>query len=266
MVLEIFPEKSQKKVELASKGGHTPPQNDCERSEGEARLDRMKRALFILSIAVIAVLVTVWSGQLNGQKEGVQDKSSGSGEVLKKEMSDPNEGDDVTTEVATIGGGCFWCTEAVLEGIDGVLDVQSGYMGGHVDNPTYEQVCAKTTGHAEVIQVKFDPVKVSFEDVMDIFWQAHDPTTLNQQGADRGPQYRSVVFYHSPEQKNLAVLSKKALDSSGAYDDPAVTEITEASVFWPAEEYHQDYYRQNKDKNPYCRIVITPKMKKLGLE
>lgn len=169
-------------------------------------------------------------------------------------------------EIATIGGGCFWCTEAVLERVEGVVDVVSGYMGGHVENPTYEQICTKTTGHAEVIQVTYDKTVLTFEDVLDIFWQAHDPTTLNQQGADRGPQYRSVIFYHSPEQKNLAEKSKEALDASGMYENPAVTEITEASTFWEAEEYHQDYYVNNKDKNPYCRIVITPKMKKFGFE
>ena len=169
-------------------------------------------------------------------------------------------------EVATLGGGCFWCTEAVLERVEGVADVVSGYMGGLVENPTYEQICTKTTGHAEVIQVTYDKTVLTFEDVLDIFWQAHDPTTLNQQGADRGPQYRSVIFFHSPEQKNLAEKSKAALDASGMYEDPAVTEITEASTFWEAEEYHQDYYVNNKDKNPYCRIVITPKMKKLGFE
>ena len=182
-------------------------------------------------------------------------------ESEKEKMSDSKN-----HEIATIGGGCFWCTEAVLERIDGVADVVSGYMGGHVENPTYEQICTKTTGHAEVIQVTYDNTVISFEEILDIFWQAHDPTTLNQQGADRGPQYRSVIFYHSPEQKNLAEKSKKALDASGAYEDPAVTEITEASTFWEAEDYHQDYYRLNKDKNPYCRVVITPKMKKFGFE
>ena len=179
----------------------------------------------------------------------------------KEEMSDSKN-----LEVATVGGGCFWCTEAVLERVDGVVDVVSGYMGGHVENPTYEQICTKTTGHAEVIQVTFDRTEISFEEILDIFWQAHDPTTINQQGADRGPQYRSVIFFHSPEQKNLAEESKKALDASGAYSSPAVTQVSEASTFWEAEGYHQDYYRLNKDKNPYCRVVITPKMKKLGFE
>jgi peptide-methionine (S)-S-oxide reductase len=169
-------------------------------------------------------------------------------------------------EVITLGGGCFWCTEAVIERLEGVSDVVSGYMGGHVENPTYEQICTKTTGHAEVIQVTFDPSKIKLEEVLDVFWQAHDPTTLNRQGADQGPQYRSVIFYHSPEQKNIAMQSKAKLDASGMYENPAVTEISEAAKFWEAEDYHQNYYVLNKDKNPYCRVVISPKLKKLGME
>ena len=153
-----------------------------------------------------------------------------------------------------------------MERVTGVLDVTSGYMGGHVDNPTYEQICTKTTGHAEVIQVTFDPSKVSFTELLEIFWQAHDPTTLNRQGADTGPQYRSVIFYHSPEQKELAEKSKAALDASGAYDDPSVTEIAEASTYWIAEDEHQDFYRLNKNTNGYCQFVIHPKLKKLGME
>lgn len=169
-------------------------------------------------------------------------------------------------EVATLGGGCFWCTEAVMERLEGVTDVVSGYMGGHVENPTYEQIGTKTTGHAEVIEVTFDPKLITFEEILDVFWQAHDPTTLNQQGADRGPQYRSVIFYHSPEQRNIAAQSMKKLNESGAYPDPAVTEITAAAKFWVAEDYHQNYYELNKDSNPYCRAVISPKLKKLGME
>lgn len=168
-------------------------------------------------------------------------------------------------EKITLAGGCFWCTEAVLEKIDGVENVVSGYIGGHVENPTYEQICTKTTGHAEAIEVTFDNSKITLEEILDIFWQAHDPTTLNQQGADRGPQYRSAIFYHSPEQKMIAEKSKAKLDASGYYSDPAVTEITEASKFWVAEDYHQDYYLNNKGDR-YCTLVITPKLKKLGLE
>ena len=169
-------------------------------------------------------------------------------------------------ELATLGGGCFWCTEAVMERLEGVSDVVSGYMGGHVENPSYEQVCTKTTGHAEVIQITFDPAVITFDEILDVFWQAHDPTTLNQQGADRGPQYRSVVYYHSAAQKNAAEQSKAKLDASGKYPDPAVTEISKADTFWVAEDGHQDYYELNKDSNPYCRVVISPKLKKLGME
>gem|GEM_PF-333546 len=168
--------------------------------------------------------------------------------------------------LVTLGGGCFWCTEAVIERLEGVTEVVSGYMGGHVENPTYEQICTKTTGHAEVIQVTFDPAKIKLEEILDVFWQAHDPTTLNRQGADVGPQYRSVIFFHSPEQKNVAMQSKASLDASKVYEYPAVTEISEASKFWVAEDYHQNYYDLNKEKNPYCRVVISPKLKKLGME
>lgn len=169
-------------------------------------------------------------------------------------------------ETITLGGGCFWCVEAVVERLEGVVEAVSGYMGGHVENPTYEQVCTKTTGHAEVIRVSFDPAKITLEEILDVFWQAHDPTTLNRQGADVGPQYRSAIFYHAPEQRNIATQSKAKLDASGKYASPAVTEITEASKFWEAEDYHQNYYDLNKDRNPYCRVVISPKLKKLGME
>lgn len=188
--------------------------------------------------------------------------------AISPEKSPMKEGTTAAAgqEVITLGGGCFWCTEAVLERLEGVEDVVSGYMGGHVENPTYEQIGTKTTGHAEVIQVTFDPAKISLENILDVFWQAHDPTTLNRQGADIGPQYRSVIFYHTPEQRNLAVQSKAKLDASGVYEYPAVTEITEASKFWVAEDYHQNYYELNKDKNPYCRAVILPKLQKLKME
>lgn len=188
--------------------------------------------------------------------------------VASPEKVPMKEGNAVASgmEVITLGGGCFWCTEAVIERLEGVTDVVSGYMGGHVENPTYEQICTKTTGHAEVIRVSFDPAKITLEEILDVFWQAHDPTTLNRQGADVGPQYRSVIFYHTPGQKNIAMQSKAKLDASGMYENPAVTEITEASTFWEAEDYHQNYYVLNKDKNPYCRVVISPKLKKLGME
>lgn len=167
-------------------------------------------------------------------------------------------------EVATLGAGCFWCVEAIYKQLEGVHSVTSGYMGGHVENPTYEQVCGKQTGHAEVVQVVFDPKKIAFSGILDWFWKLHDPTTLNRQGNDVGPQYRSVIFWHSPAQKQSAEASKSA--SQAGFAKPIVTEITAASQFWPAERYHQDYYFLNKDRNPYCRAVITPKLRKLSLD
>ena len=167
------------------------------------------------------------------------------------------------SELATFGAGCFWCVEAVLEQLDGVLDVSSGYMGGEVERPTYKQVCAGNTGHAEVVQVTFDPARISYAALLDWFWQLHDPTTLNRQGADVGEQYRSAIFYHSDEQRQAAERSKAA--AAADFDDPIVTEITPAAAFYEAEDYHQDYYRANREQG-YCRMVIRPKLGKLGLE
>lgn len=182
--------------------------------------------------------------------------------VMNKEpttLPKPPEG----SETATLGAGCFWCVEAVYKQLDGVHSVASGYMGGHVENPTYEQVCTKTTGHAEVVQVVFDPKKISYQKVLAWFWKLHDPTTLNQQGGDVGPQYRSAIFFHSDEQRKIAEASKKA--AAEDFPKPIVTEITKASRFWPAEKGHQDFYFRNK-KSGYCQYVIEPKLKKLDLE
>lgn len=164
-------------------------------------------------------------------------------------------------EVATFGNGCFWCTEAIFQQVEGVEKVVSGYIGGSVKNPTYKEVCTGLTGHAEAIQITFDPRKISFTELLEIFWQTHDPTTLNRQGADVGTQYRSAVFYHSDTQKKLAEEYKQKLNVSGAFDKPIVTEITQASVFYPAENYHQNYYNLN-GKAPYCAYVIAPKLEK----
>ncbi len=164
-------------------------------------------------------------------------------------------------EIATLGSGCFWCTEAFFLRVKGIESVVSGYSGGKVKNPTYKEVCSGLTGHAEVVQVKFDPSVITFGEVLEIFWNTHDPTTLNQQGADVGTQYRSVVFYHSDEQKKIAEAYKKQLDQSGIYKKPIVTEITPFSIFYPAEDYHQNYFELNPNQG-YCQYVIRPKVEK----
>jgi len=167
----------------------------------------------------------------------------------------------VKTETATFGEGCFWCTEAFFQRLEGVLQVKSGYGGGFVKNPTYEQVCDKNTGHAELAQIVFDPSKITYDELLEVFWKTHDPTTLNQQGNDVGPQYRSVIFYHSKEQKEKAEKYKAALDKSGAWDKPIVTAIEAFKDFYPAENYHQNYYNDNSNQG-YCRFVIRPKLEK----
>ena len=168
------------------------------------------------------------------------------------------------TETLTLGAGCFWCVEAVYDRLPGVLSTTSGYMGGHLENPTYEQVCTGTTGHAEVVQVVFDPAKTSASKILDAFWQLHDPTQRDGQGADKGPQYRSSIFYHSEAQKTAAEASKAATQEK--HPKPIATEITPASAFHPAEDSHQNYYDLNKRENPYCPRVIAPKLRKMGLE
>ena len=165
------------------------------------------------------------------------------------------------TDTITFGNGCFWCTEAIFQQIDGVIKVTSGYSGGHVANPTYEQVCEKNTGHAEVCQLVYDPTKVSLDELLEVFWQTHDPTTLNKQGNDEGPQYRSVVFYHSEEQRKKAEFYKSELDKSGAFGKPIVTTIEPCTNFYIAENYHQNYYNNNSNQ-PYCYFVIRPKLEK----
>jgi peptide-methionine (S)-S-oxide reductase len=166
-------------------------------------------------------------------------------------------------QVATLGSGCFWCTEAFFLKLKGVESVVSGYMGGKVKNPTYREVCTGLTGHAEVVQVKFNPVEISYEEILEVFWNTHDPTTLNKQGADEGTQYRSAVFFHSEEQKKTAEEYKNQLDKSGIYKNRIVTEITPFSVFYPAEDYHQNYYALNPNQG-YCQYVIRPKVEKFN--
>lgn len=164
-------------------------------------------------------------------------------------------------DTAVFGNGCFWCTEAVFQQLNGVVKVTSGYSGGHVANPTYEQVCEKNTGHAEALQIVYDPGAISFDELLEVFWKTHDPTTLNRQGNDVGPQYRSVIFYRNPSQKEKAEAYKTELDKSGAWPNPVVTAIEPFTNFYPAEDYHQNYYRLN-GKAPYCQYVIRPKLEK----
>jgi len=164
-------------------------------------------------------------------------------------------------EITTLGGGCFWCLEAVYDQLKGVMDVVSGYSGGRVVQPSYKQVCTGMTGHAEVVQVTFDPAVVSFRDMLNVFFTIHDPTTLNRQGADVGTQYRSVIFYHSPEQKVVAEQTIAELNQEKIWEDPIVTEVTPLETFYPAENYHQEYFQNNPNQG-YCRVVIAPKVAK----
>ena len=164
-------------------------------------------------------------------------------------------------DTATFGTGCFWCTEAIFQQLEGVEKVTSGYSGGTVPNPTYEQVCSKITGHAECLDIMYDPAKISFDELLEVFWQTHDPTTLNRQGADVGTQYRSVVFYHNEEQKGKTAKYKADLDKSGAFNNPIVTTLEPFTIFYPADEEHQNYYRSNGSQG-YCQFVIRPKVEK----
>lgn len=164
-------------------------------------------------------------------------------------------------DTTTFGAGCFWCVEAVFQRVKGVITVESGYMGGSIKNPTYREVCTGRTGHAEVCQITYDPSVISFDELLEIYWQTHDPTTLNRQGADVGTQYRSVIFYHSEFQKQRAEYFKEKLNQEKAFDAPVVTEISQASVFYIAEDYHQNYYNLNPNQG-YCTFVIAPKLEK----
>lgn len=165
------------------------------------------------------------------------------------------------SEIATLAGGCFWCVEAVYVEMKGIKSVKSGYMGGHVDNPTYEMVCSETTGHAEVVQLTFDPAVISYEQILQVFFTVHDPTTLNRQGNDVGARYRSAIFFHNDEQQETAAKVIKEFTDEEVWPNPIVTEVTAASTFYPAENYHDDYYARNQYQ-PYCMVVISPKVAK----
>lgn len=208
-------------------------------------MSRMKHPRFIIAI-VAAVAMAVFFGRIA--------------------MSDPPRDQappaDVKLESATLGSGCFWCTEAVFQELEGVYQVKSGYSGGETVDPTYEQVCDGNTGHAEVVQITFDPAVVSYAELLEVFWKTHDPTTLNRQGADVGTQYRSVIFHHNDQQRQSAEQYKKKLDASGAFLKPVVTEIAPLKKFYLAEESHQDFYARNP-RQGYCQFVLVPKLDKL---
>ena len=179
---------------------------------------------------------------------------------MNRRSSQPHTQDE--KQVATLGGGCFWCLEAVFDELQGVEQVVSGYAGGHVPNPTYQQVCTGTTGHAEVVQITFDPQVISFRDLLQVFFAIHDPTTLNRQGADVGPQYRSIILYHDAEQKQVAEEVIAELEAAGVWPNPIVTEVVSLQAFYPAKAYHQQYFKRNPWQ-PYCQVVIAPRLAKL---
>lgn len=180
---------------------------------------------------------------------------------IKNNNSKTMDTQNINLDTATFGSGCFWCTEAIFERVKGVSKVVSGYSGGSVDNPTYKEVCNGTTGHAECTQITFDPAVISYDELLEIFWKMHDPTTLNRQGNDVGTQYRSVIFYHNDRQKQKAEYYKNKLTKEKIWDKPIVTEITKFEKFYPAEDYHQEYYDNNPNQG-YCAYVITPKVEK----
>jgi peptide-methionine (S)-S-oxide reductase len=178
------------------------------------------------------------------------------------EIDTANTSPSTETEIATFGSGCFWCTEAVFERLKGVSKVESGYSGGTVENPTYEAVCDGTTGHAEVVQITFDPKQITYAELLEVFWRSHDPTTKDRQGNDYGTQYRSAIFTHSDQQQKLAELYKRKIDAAGVYSNPIVTEITPFQAFYPATMDHQNFFASNPQYG-YCRVVIQPKIEKL---
>ena len=204
----------------------------------------------ILNLTFVLFLMAIISISCNESKSEAKQE-------MKNIMNDKNP----KFEIATFGSGCFWCTEAIFERVNGVSSVVSGYSGGSVENPTYKEVCDGTTGHAECTQITFDPAVVTYDELLEVFWKTHDPTTLNKQGNDVGTQYRSVIFYHNDEQKQKAEFYKNKLTEEKIWDKPIVTEITKFEKFFPAEDYHQEYYENNQNQG-YCVYVITPKVEK----
>lgn len=212
------------------------------------------------TMAFFALLACLGGGILMSNSSFTSHAQEGSG--AKAAAGDQSAPADVKLVQATFGGGCFWCTEAVYQELKGVYKVTSGYSGGQKPNPTYKEICTGLTGHAEVIQIDFDPQQITFDELLEVFWQTHDPTTLNRQGADVGTQYRSVVFYHDDQQKQVAEQYKAKLNDAGAFSNPIVTEISPIEKFYPAEDYHQNYFAQN-GRQPYCQAVVAPKVDKV---
>jgi peptide-methionine (S)-S-oxide reductase len=208
---------------------------------------------------LIAMLLCIGCSRQLPSSEGTRLEDTS--RPIRKEIGEISMDEENKLALATFGSGCFWCNQAIFKRLEGVEKVVSGYSGGSVENPTYEQVCTGTTGHAESIQIAYDPAKVSYDELLEVFWKTHDPTTKDRQGYDVGPQYRSVIFYHDAEQKRLAESYKMKLEAEGIWERPIVTEIVPFTKFWPAESYHQDYYDNNPTKN-YCTVVITPKIEK----
>jgi peptide-methionine (S)-S-oxide reductase len=228
-----------------------------------------KRAIWATCLAALGLAVFSFAAIQSSQGKPPPKKTANTARSSDKKTSPDRRGDDLETpadpadlEQATFGAGCFWCSEAVFQQLKGVRSVVSGYSGGLIENPTYDQVCSGATGHAEVIQVAFDPKVISYDELLEVFWQTHDPTTLNRQGPDFGTQYRSVVFYHTDEQRELAEHYKKQLDAEHAFRKPIVTEISKFTEFYPAEAYHQDYYDLHRGE-AYCSAVIRPKVSKV---
>jgi peptide-methionine (S)-S-oxide reductase len=193
-----------------------------------------------------------------GQNKTTTNNAAMSSEPTSRKAEHPSS---ATVDTATFGAGCFWCVEAVFQRLNGVISIKSGYSGGSVKNPSYKEVCSGTTGHAEVCQIVFDPTKVSYDELLEVFWKTHDPTTLNSQGNDFGTQYRSTIFYHNEEQRQKAESYKKELNAAKVYPNPIVTEIKPFTSYYPAEDYHQNYYNQNGNEG-YCKFVIQPKIDK----
>jgi peptide-methionine (S)-S-oxide reductase len=217
---------------------------------------------FLSLLSSMAICSAGWQPSLNQQQTTITDgqqTTTASGQHIA--MSDHLIPEGAKTDTATFATGCFWCTEAVFQELKGVKKATSGYSGGTVPHPTYEQVCTGTTGHAECLQIIYDPAVITFDELLEVFWEVHDPTSLNKQGADEGTQYRSAIFYHNEVQRQKSEHYKAELNKNGAYDKPIVTEITAFTKFYPAEDYHQDYYRLHGTQ-PYCSLVIRPKVEK----